>query len=151
MIGVVQRVSRASVSVAGKGVASIGIGLVVLVGVSEPDTRDDALALGSKVAGLRVFADEEGLMNLSASDVGGDILVVSQFTLLGETRQGRRPSFTLAAAPDKAAPLIEQVQEVIAQQGVAVRSGVFGAHMTLSLVNDGPVTLIVRTEAGRVI
>ena len=151
MIGVVQRVSRASVSVAGAEVARIGIGLVVLVGASRSDTRDDAAALASKVAGLRVFADRRGLMNLSAADVGGDILVVSQFTLLGEIRQGRRPSFGEAAAPNQAVTLIEQVLEGIGQTGVTVQSGVFGAHMVLDLVNDGPVTLIVRTEAGRII
>ena len=151
MIGVIQRVTSASVSVAEEVVARIGPGLLVLVGVTHSDTGDDAGALGSKIAALRVFADDSGLMNRSVAETGGEVLVVSQFTLLGDARKGRRPSFVEAAAPVIAAPLIEEVKRAIARQGVSVSTGVFGAHMKVELVNDGPVTLIVRTEAGRIV
>jgi D-tyrosyl-tRNA(Tyr) deacylase len=150
VIGVIQRVSRASVSVSEEVVAEIGAGLLVLVGVTHSDTADDARALGSKIAGLRVFSDDSGLMNNSVGEVGGQVLVVSQFTLLGDARKGRRPSFVGAAPPEIAAPLIEQLELAIDQLGVAVQRGVFGAHMRVELVNDGPVTLILRTEAGRI-
>ncbi len=151
VIGVIQRVSGASVSVADVVVARIGPGLVVLVGVTHTDTGDDARALGSKIAGLRAFADDRGLMNRSVGEAGGQVLVVSQFTLLGDARKGRRPSFVEAAPPETAAPLIEEVGRTITLQGVSVSYGVFGAHMQVELINDGPVTLILRTEAGRII
>jgi D-tyrosyl-tRNA(Tyr) deacylase len=150
VIGVIQRVSRASVSVSEEVVARIGAGLLVLVGVTRSDTGEDARALGSKIVGLRVFSDESGLMNKSVGETGGQVLVVSQFTLLGDARKGRRPSFVNAASPEIAAPLIEQLELAIDQHGVAVQRGVFGAHMLVELVNDGPVTLILRTEAGRI-
>lgn len=151
VIGVIQRVSRASVSVSEEVVAQIGAGLLVLVGVSHSDTAEDARALGSKIVGLRVFGDDRGLMNKSVGETGGQVLVVSQFTLLGDARKGRRPSFVTAASPDIAAPLIVQLELAIGQHGVLVQSGAFGAHMRVELVNDGPVTLILRTEAGRII
>ena len=151
MIGVIQRVSRASVSVSEDVVARIGTGLLVLVGATHSDTVEDARALGSKIVGLRMFGDDNGLMNRSVVETGGQVLVVSQFTLLGDARKGRRPSFVDAALPEIAAPLIEEVGLVIAEHGVPVASGVFGAYMRVELVNDGPVTLILRTEAGRII
>lgn len=151
MIGVVQRVTSASVTVDDEVVAQIGPGLLVLVGVGQSDSSDDALALGSKIGGLRVFGDDKGLMNRSVVEAGGQVLVVSQFTLLGDARKGRRPSFAEAAAPEIAAPLIDEVRLAVARCGVPVREGVFGAHMQVELVNDGPVTLILRTESGRVI
>jgi D-aminoacyl-tRNA deacylase len=150
VIGVIQRVSRASVSVSAEVVARIGTGLLVLVGVTHSDTAEDARALGSKIVGLRVFSDDNGLMNKSVTETGGQVLVVSQFTLLGDARKGRRPSFVNAASPEIAAPLIEQLEHAIGLHGVSVHTGVFGAHMQVELVNDGPVTLILRTEAGRI-
>lgn len=151
MIGVIQRVSRASVSVSEEVVARIGTGLLVLVGVTHSDTVEDARALGSKIVGLRVFSDDNGLMNKSVGETGGQVLVVSQFTLLGDARKGRRPSFVNAASHEVAAPLIEQLELAIDQRGISVQRGVFGADMRVELVNDGPVTLILRTEAGRII
>jgi D-tyrosyl-tRNA(Tyr) deacylase len=144
-------VTSASVSVAKDVVARIGPGLIVLVGVTHTDTGDDARALGSKIAGLRVFGDESGLMNRSVGEIGGQVLVVSQFTLVADVRRGRRPSFVDAAAPEVAAPLIDEVRLAIALQGIPVSTGVFGANMTVELVNDGPVTLILRTESGRIV
>lgn len=149
MIGVVQRVSRASVTVERTVVGEIGPGLLILVGVTHGDTSNDARVLGSKIAGLRVFADDSGLMNRSVAEIGGEVLLVSQFTLVGDVRKGRRPSFVRAASPEEAAPLIEDVRHTIASEGVPVGVGVFGAHMIVELVNDGPVTLILRTESGR--
>ena len=150
MICVIQRVSRASVLVSEDVVARIGTGLLVLVGATHSDNVEDARALGSKIVGLRVFGDDSGLMNRSVVETGGQVLVVSQFTLLGDVRKGRRPSFVDAALPEIAAPLIEELGLAIAEQGVPVSRGVFGAHMRVELVNDGPVTLILRTEAGRI-
>jgi D-aminoacyl-tRNA deacylase len=151
VICVLQRVSSASVVVAAQVVARIGPGLLALVGVARTDTAHDALAMGSKIAGLRVFGDENGLMNRTVGEIGGEVLLVSQFTLVGEVRKGRRPSFAEAAAPEPAARLIDEVQMAIAAQGLPVSCGVFGAHMTVELVNDGPVTLVVRTASGRVL
>lgn len=151
MLAVVQRVSRASVAVAGAEIAAIESGLLVLVGVQPSDTVTDAQALAIKLVGLRIFSDDEGKMNLSVVDVGGSMLVVSQFTLLAQTARGRRPSFTGAAPPDVAAPLIGELTEAVRQAGIPVRSGEFGAHMTVELVNDGPVTLLLRTSNGQVV
>ena len=128
----------------------IGFGLVALVGVAHDDTGEDARALGRKLVGLRVFADDQGLMNRSVAEIEGQVLVVSQFTLLAEVRKGRRPSFQTAANPGLALPLVEAVVAVIAGSGVAVSTGRFGADMAVALVNDGPVTIIVRTASGRV-
>lgn len=151
MIGVIQRVSHASVAVSAEVVARIGTGLLVLVGVTHSDTLEDARTMGSKIADLRVFRDHSGLMNNSVGEIGGQVLVVSQFTLLADARKGRRPSFVGAASPGLAAPLVEQLESAIRQRGIPVESGVFGADMRVELVNDGPVTLILRTEAGRLL
>ena len=151
VISVLQRVGSASVSVAGEVVARIGPGLVALVGVTHTDTGEDAAAIGAKIAGLRIFADERGLMNRSLAEVGGEVLLVSQLTLVGDVRKGRRPSFVGAAVPEAAEPLIELVRLAIAGEGVPVSTGIFGAHMQVQLLNDGPVTLILRTERGRLL
>lgn len=123
--------------------ASIGSGLLLLVGISPEDTAASAGAAASKVAGLRIFPDDAGKMNRSVVDSGGEVLVVSQFTLLGDASRGRRPSFTKAASPEAAEPLVEHLAETLRIQGVPVGTGVFGARMEVALVNDGPVTLIL--------
>ena len=151
MRAVVQRVSRASVTVDGVVVGEIGQGLLVLVGVTTTDSEADAAALATKLAGLRIFSDEESKMNLSVTDVGGAVLVVSQFTLYGSTRKGRRPSFTAAAGPDLAAPLVNRVVDELRAHEIDVATGVFGAMMDVSLVNDGPVTLVVEVADGSVL
>jgi D-tyrosyl-tRNA(Tyr) deacylase len=143
MKAVVQRVSRASVSVDGQTVAEIGTGLLVLVGVADGDTQTEADWLAHKVANLRIFGDDQGRMNLSAKAVGGEVLVVSQFTLCANTRKGFRPSFVPAAAPEVAEPLVARVADRISAEHVPVVSGVFGAHMIVELVNDGPVTIVL--------
>ena len=140
---VVQRVSRASVSVAGETVSGIGRGLLILVGVEPGDGEQEVGAIVDKLANLRVFSDDRGKMNLSLLDVGGEALVVSQFTLLGDVRKGRRPSFTGAAEPGIAAPLVEDLVEGLRRAGIHTLSGVFGAVMEVELVNDGPVTLVL--------
>lgn len=150
MRAVIQRVSRAEVRVDGEAVASIDRGLVVLVGVATGDSGSDALALGTKVAALRVFTDAAGKMNLSVGEVGGGVIVVSQFTLLADLRRGRRPSFTGAADPDIAARLVETVAGCIADAGIAVQTGRFGEHMEVDLVNDGPVTIVLDVVDGAV-
>ena len=138
MRAVVQRVASASVSVDGEVVAAVGPGLLVLVGVRAGDAEEAADRLARKVRALRVFEDDEGRMNLSVDDVGGEILCVSNFTLYGDVRKGNRPSFVDAARPEEAEPLYERVRAGLDAQG-----GRFGARMSVSLVNDGPVTLIV--------
>ena len=143
MRAVVQRVSRGQVSVDNKVVASIHRGLVVLLGVSPTDTSQDAQSLAEKVVNLRIFEDDAGKMNLSCLDVNGEILAVSQFTLYADTRRGRRPSFTGAAKPDLAEPLCEHFVESLRAMGVIAQTGVFGAHMLVDLVNDGPVTILL--------
>ncbi|HEY7478158.1 MAG TPA: D-aminoacyl-tRNA deacylase [Actinomycetota bacterium] len=140
---VIQRVERAAVSVDGQPVAVIGGGLLILVGVGRDDREDDADRLAEKVAHLRVFADGDGKMNRSLLDVGGEALVVSQFTLYGDLRRGRRPSWTDAAEPEAAAERVEAFAAALEGHGVTVGRGVFGAHMRVELVNDGPVTLVV--------
>lgn len=139
-----QRVSAASVTVDAAPVASIGAGLLLLVGIRDGD-RDDSLQwMARKVAGLRVFPDAAGLMNLSVRDTGGEVLAVSQFTLYGDTRKGNRPGFTAAARPEIALPLFENFCTLLeAEIGKPVRRGVFGAHMQVALTNDGPVTLML--------
>jgi len=140
---VLQRVSHARVRVAERVVGEIGPGLLLLVGFSATDD-DRALAwMAEKVVGLRIFTDEEGKMNLSVEEVGGSILVVSQFTLYGDARKGRRPSFIEAAQPEIAIPLYERFVEMLRERGRPVQTGEFGAHMEVELVNDGPVTLIL--------
>jgi D-tyrosyl-tRNA(Tyr) deacylase len=143
MRAVVQRVSRASVSVDGNIVAAIGPGVVVLVGVTHGDTAEQADWLAQKVAGLRIFEDPAGQMNVGLQEVGGAALVVSQFTLYGDARRGRRPSFTAAAPPEVAEPLVERFAATLAAAGVPVQSGVFGAHMLVEIHNDGPVTILL--------
>lgn len=143
MRAVVQRVSRAQVSVDGELCSQIGKGMLVLLGVAADDTPAEAEKLAQKIAGLRIFEDAQQKMNLSLSDVGGQMLVVSQFTLLGDCRKGRRPSFTDAAGPELAETLYEVFVKAVAAQGVPVATGRFRAHMQVELVNDGPVTLLL--------
>ncbi len=146
MRAVVQRVSRAEVRVEGVSVGAIGPGLLVLLGVGQNDGSEEARLLAEKVVQLRIFSDAEGKFNLSALDVGGSVLVVSQFTLFADTRRGRRPSFVGAAPPDLAAPLVERFMDEARVRGVTVAGGRFGAHMQVELVNDGPVTIILDSE-----
>lgn len=148
---VLQRVTEANVTVAGEVIGAIGHGIVLLVGVENGDDGDDAAALAVKVAGLRVFADDQGHMNKSLLDDGGEALVVSQFTLLGNIRRGRRPSFTSAATPEVAEPLVARVVELLEVAGVRVATGSFGAKMEVDLVNDGPVTIVIDVRQGRVV
>ena len=140
---VVQRVSRASVTVDGETVASIGRGLLALVGVALEDGEEGARRLARKCAELRVFSDAEGKFNLSLLEVGGEALVVSQFTLLADTRRGRRPSFVGAAPPEVAEPLVEAFSQAMREAGVPTQTGRFGAKMTVELVNEGPVTIVL--------
>lgn len=141
---VIQRVREASVTIDGKTVSATGRGLLVLVGVENGDTEDDARWLAGKTAALRIFDDENGVMNRSVTDCGGDVLAVSQFTLTASTRKGNRPSYIRAAGHDIAVPLYEKYcEEVSAAIGKEVGRGVFGADMQVSLVNDGPVTIII--------
>ena len=143
MRAVVQRVSRAEVRIEGEVVGRIGPGLLVLVGAAEGDTEDDVGWTVDKVLALRIFADEAGLMNRALAEVGGALLVVSQFTLLGDCRKGRRPSFVAALAPGPAEVLYQRFLARAGEAGVVVQSGRFGADMQVELVNDGPVTLLV--------
>ena len=143
MRAVIQRVSRASVTVDGEVVGEIGAGLLVLLGVEQGDTQDDVVWMANKVVGLRVFEDSEGKMNLDVGEVGGAVLAVSQFTLLGDCRKGRRPSFVAAARPDEANALYRSFVAEVAGQGLEVAEGRFQQRMEVELVNDGPVTLQV--------
>jgi D-aminoacyl-tRNA deacylase len=138
-----QRVSRAKVTVAGQTCGEIGRGTLVLLGVAAGDTADDARALAEKVAGMRIFEDDQGKMNLALADVGGAMLVVSQFTLLADCRKGRRPSFTDAAAPELAERLYQIFVHAVAKSGIPVATGRFRQHMEVELLNDGPVTLLL--------
>jgi D-tyrosyl-tRNA(Tyr) deacylase len=138
---VLQRVSQGRVSVAGHTLAEIGRGLVLLVGVGPDDGEAQARALAEKIAHLRIFEDQAGKMNLSVLDAGGEALVVSQFTLYADTRKGRRPSFTDAAQPELARPLVERLATILRELGVPARTGEFGAHMLVEIANDGPVTI----------
>jgi D-aminoacyl-tRNA deacylase len=143
---VVQRSKKASVTVEGEIVGSIEKGFVLLVGVTHDDSLEDARFLAEKIAGLRVFEDESGKMNLSILDKGGEILSVSQFTLYGDCRKGRRPSFIEAARPDHALPIYEAFNEFLREKGLKVETGKFGAMMDVQLTNDGPVTLIIESK-----
>ncbi|HKU67046.1 MAG TPA: D-aminoacyl-tRNA deacylase [Candidatus Baltobacteraceae bacterium] len=146
MRAVVQRVSRASVTVDGEITGRIGNGLMVLLGVGVDDEDGDARTMSEKIANLRIFADDAGLMNRSVLDAGGGVLLVSQFTLHGDARKGRRPSFITAAREDAAKPLYERVGALLEHLGLQVGYGVFGAHMDVELVNDGPVTILLDTK-----
>lgn len=143
MKAVIQRVTRASVEVEGRIVGRIGAGLLVLLGVAKGDDERDLSYLLEKLQTLRIFGDDQGKMNRSLVDVGGALLLVSQFTLLGDTSKGRRPGFDLAASPEAARALYEQAVERLRSAGLTVKTGVFGAHMQVELLNDGPVTFIV--------
>lgn len=143
MRAVIQRVREASVTVAGEVVGAIGNGLLILLGVCHTDTAEDAESLAEKIAQLRIFSDHEGKFNLSLLDVGGAALVVSQFTLYADTRKGRRPSFTAAARPEIAAPLVDAFAATLRTRNIPVATGVFGAMMQVALINDGPVTLVI--------
>jgi D-tyrosyl-tRNA(Tyr) deacylase len=143
---VIQRSKQAQVTVDGTITGAIRHGLVLLVGVTLADTEQDAKYLADKVAGLRIFEDESGKMNLSVVETGRQILSVSQFTLYGDCRKGRRPNFMAAARPEQAQPLYEQFNELLRAQGLEVETGRFGAMMEVSLVNDGPVTLIIDSK-----
>lgn len=148
---VIQRVSEASVDVDGSRVAAIAAGLVAFVAVVPTDTDADSGATVDKIANLRIFSDEHGRMNRSLIDIGGEVLVVSQFTLAGNIRRGRRPSFSSAAAPELAEPMVGNVVAGFAALGLGVATGVFGANMEVALVNDGPVTFVVETAYGAVV
>ena len=153
MRAVIQRVSRASVTlsgeVVGEVVGEIGVGLLVLLGIEEGDTQDDVVWMANKVVGLRVFADAEGKMNLDVGEVGGSILAVSQFTLLGDCRKGRRPSFVAAAGPEEANALYRSFVAEVTGQGLEVQEGRFQQQMDVELVNDGPVTLQIDSRHRR--
>jgi len=144
---VLQRVARASVSVDDERLASIGVGFLLLVGVGHDDGPAEAERLAEKVSALRVFADDAGKMNRAIADVGGEALVVSQFTLYADLRRGRRPSWADAAEPGKAAELVDAFAVALERQGLPVATGVFGADMQVELLNDGPVTLVLDTDA----
>ncbi|AEG15611.1 D-tyrosyl-tRNA(Tyr) deacylase [Desulfofundulus sp. TPOSR] len=146
MRAVVQRVARGSVTVDGERVAVIGPGLVVLLGVGREDDAGDARYLAQKVARLRIFEDEQGKMNRSVLDTGGEVLVVSQFTLFGDCRQGRRPGFDRAARPEQARELYELFVRLLREEGLAVATGVFGAYMQVEIINDGPVTMLLDSK-----
>lgn len=144
---VLQRVKSASVAIEGSVVGEINQGFLLLVGVGPDDTRDDASYLARKIAGMRIFSDENGKMNLSIDQVGGKILSVSQFTLFADTKKGNRPSFTGASSPEAANKLYEEFNEILrTEYGLIVETGEFGADMQVSLVNDGPVTILLDTK-----
>lgn len=148
MRALVQRVTRADVTVEGRVTGSIQLGLLVLLGATHADTDTDAIWLAAKVAGLRVFADDAGKLNRDVLEVGGGVLVVPQFTLYGDARRGRRPEFTQAARPERAEPLYERFCAALVEAGVRLERGVFRAHMEVGLVNDGPVTLMIESPPG---
>ena len=145
---VIQRVTRASVTVEGELVSEIKDGFMVLIGAEDGDTEADAKYCADKIAGLRVFEDADDKMNLSIKDVGGSVLLVSQFTLLGDARHGRRPSFSNAARPETAEPLCDKVRDLLIAQGVPTLTGRFRTHMKVDLLNDGPVTILLDSKRG---
>ena len=148
---VLQRVLDAAVAIDGEERARIGRGFLALLGVREGDTEADMLALADKCAGLRVFEDPQGKMNLGLADIGGAVLAVSNFTLCADCSHGRRPSFSAAARPETAEPLYDAFCQALRDRGVPVETGVFGADMKISLTNDGPVTLVIDTRDGRIV
>lgn len=143
---VVQRVSQASVKVSGEIVGEISKGLLLLIGIEENDEKKDAEWLAKKILDLRIFSDEEGKMNRSVKDINGEILCVSQFTLIADYKKGNRPSFIKAAKPEKAIPLFEYFKGLIKSSGLKTESGIFGADMKVSLLNDGPVTIVMDSK-----
>ena len=143
MRAVIQRVRRGKVSVEGRGIAEIGKGFVILLGIGPQDNESTARAMAEKIATLRIFEDAQGKMNLSVLDAGGAAIVVSQFTLYADTRRGRRPSFTDAALPDVARPLVDRFAALLAGLGVPTQMGEFGANMLVEIDNDGPVTIVL--------
>jgi D-tyrosyl-tRNA(Tyr) deacylase len=144
---VIQRVSQANCAVDEKVTGSIGLGFLVLLGIEDVDTEEDLQWLAQKIAALRVFSDENGLMNKALGDINGDILLISQFTLFAQTKKGNRPSFLRAAKPDKAIPMYEQMIKTLTTiTGRKIETGIFGADMKISLVNDGPVTIVMDTK-----
>ena len=143
MKAVVQRVKKTALSVDGELISQIPFGLAVFLGVKTGDTEKEGAYIAKKIAGLRIFEDENGKMNLSVKDVGGEVLLVSQFTLYGDASHGNRPSFTLAARPETAEPLYEYVAKELSVYGVTVKKGVFGADMKIEQFNDGPVTILL--------
>jgi D-tyrosyl-tRNA(Tyr) deacylase len=147
MRAILQRVSEASCKVDGNITGQIDIGFLVLLGIEDADTSDDLQWLAQKITGMRVFGDENGLMNKALADVDGNILLISQFTLFAQTKKGNRPSFIRAAKPDKAIPLYEQMIKTLSElTGKKTETGIFGADMKISLVNDGPVTIMIDTK-----
>ena len=146
MRAVIQRVSKASVTVEDKIVGQIGQGFLILLGIAHSDSEAETAFLARKIAGLRVFEDGDGKMNLSLSEIGGAVLAVSQFTLYADTRKGRRPSFVDAARPEQAEPLYRRFCELLVAEGVPVEKGIFQATMQVALVNDGPVTILMDTS-----
>ncbi|BAO08157.1 D-aminoacyl-tRNA deacylase [Enterococcus mundtii] len=146
MRAVIQRVSQAAVSINEREVGRIDHGLLILLGVHDTDTQKDVDYLIKKIAQMRIFEDEQGKMNLSIEDVKGALLSISQFTLFADTKKGNRPSFIAAARPEKAIPLYEAFNEGLRQRGITVETGEFGADMAVSLVNDGPVTIIIDSQ-----
>jgi len=146
MRALLQRVTHASVTVDEQVVGQIGLGLLVLLGVGQDDSEVQVKTLADKIVHMRVFGDDEGKMNRSLLDIGGEVLVVSQFTLYADIRRGRRPSFTNAAPPSLAEPLVERFKEAITAYGLRVTDGIFGAHMQGELLNDGPVTIWMDSE-----
>ncbi|HEV8635928.1 MAG TPA: D-aminoacyl-tRNA deacylase [Chloroflexota bacterium] len=146
MRAVVQRVARARVVVDGQAVGEIGRGLAILLGVGPEDDEPTARGMVDKIVGMRIFEDDQGKTNLAATDVGAQVLVVSQFTLYADLSRGRRPGFTRAAPPAVAAPLVERFAELLRGRGFKVETGRFGADMALELVNDGPVTIVLSTD-----
>ncbi|MEZ2336117.1 D-aminoacyl-tRNA deacylase [Mucilaginibacter sp. RCC_168] len=147
MRAVLQRVTQASCTVDGKITGEIKLGFLVLLGIEEADTEDDLNWLANKIVGMRVFGDENGLMNKALADVDGNVLLISQFTLFAQTKKGNRPSFIKAARPDKAIPMYEQMIKTLEiLTGKRIATGIFGADMKISLVNDGPVTIIMDTK-----
>lgn len=146
MKAVIQRVTHADVKVDGKTVGEISSGLLLLIGIEEEDTKEDANWLVQKILNLRIFSDAEGKMNLSVKDLNGEILCISQFTLIADYKKGNRPSFIKAAKPEKAIPLLEDFQGFLLESGLKIESGIFGADMKVSLLNDGPVTIVMDSK-----
>ena len=148
MRAVVQRVKRAAVTVDGETVSSIEKGMMVLVGISTEDTEKDMEYIGNKIVGLRIFEDEEGVMNINVKDSGSDIMIVSQFTLYGDGRKGNRPSYIRAAKGDVSEPMYEKLIQYVESKGFSVAKGKFGADMAIDMVADGPVTILLDSERG---